>query len=161
MTTAQQIEAGIILFGYLAGIFTGWQFKGLWLKMSHNYKKSVDTQKNTYGRLKNALEPLSKPEDQERGVVVHPLGNFVGPKHIYTINIFWGNKKSQLGILGVQVYPNYIGVETHGGYPRGETRDYTTENLSDSEIQKVIDDVRLFVEETNKAAEEIARRGRY
>ena len=101
-------------------------------------RQTLDTQINVYGRLKNALEAFQKRDDQQRGIQIVTLGNTF-QKDIYTINIFWKNEYHSLGILGIQVYPNSIHIESMSApCPQGTKRDYATTDLGGGSIEGVI-----------------------
>lgn len=129
------------------------------VRQGRQQQQAADTQENVYRRIKNALEPLGKKEEEQRGIEVIPLGNHL-QKDIYTVNVFWKNEHHGMAILGIQVYSNMIHVESFGALcPQGAPRNYQTPDIKPETAEAVISDVKTFIAETYAMAYQGARAG--
>ena len=159
-----ELYFSIFALGFISGAFTMF----VWLRLSHdrkrkaksivinrNERQQLDTQKNVYGRICNALAPLGK-QYERHGVKVYPLGTQGDGTCL--INIFWANEFHSMGILSITVGRDFLAViSLQAPCPQGRERNYRTDSLTESSVTKTIIDVQRFITETYVMAYQFVR----
>ena len=128
----------------------GFEAGKIFVQKSRREQQSLDSQKNVYGRIVNALTPMCITKYM-RGVQITPLG--LKDDGVYYISVFWKNEFHSLGILSIEVRRDSILVESlTAPCPQGKKRRYTRASLNNESILLVILDLKNFISETYEVA---------
>jgi hypothetical protein len=104
--------------------------------------KAAITQRNIYGRIKNALEDFNASRIQAAGP-----GN-VDLNEIYVISCSRDDGQHIQGVLQIEVHKNQIKIQSGASPdPQGRPLDYKT-RLDENEAARIINDATIFIGET-------------